>query len=121
MIVNTWGDLLDALLKIIFAPTEEQKSAAIYTLKNGQLPQFLAICEKQLGRVSGSKFIVGDDLTIADFVLACMTFNVLKNKMCALSYELGNVLNDYPKLNEYTGRLYTALQSHLDTRPKYIF
>ena len=121
MIVYTWGDLFDTIGKILIFTEESEKPAAIEALKTGLLPKFLAICEKQLNKVRGKKFIVGDDLTIADFVLACMTFNILKNDMCPLSAALGPVLVDYPNFSEYTGRLYTALQSHLDTRPKYFF
>ena len=121
MIVYTWGDMFDTLGKILIFTEDSEKPAAIEALKTGLLPKFLAICEKQLAKNEGSNFIVGNDLTIADFVLACMTFNVLKNDMCPLSAALGPVLADYPKFSAYTGRLYTALKSHLDTRPKYFF
>ena len=80
MIVYTWGDVFDTLGKILIFTAEDEKPAAIEALKTGLLPKFLAICEKQLEKVSSSsQFIVGNELTIADFVLACLTFNVLKN------------------------------------------
>ena len=99
MIVYTWGDVFDTLGKILIFTEDSEKPAAIEAFKTGLLPKFLAIAEKQLGKVTGSKFIVGDDLTIADFVLACLTFNVLKNDQCPLSAPLSPVLADYPKFS----------------------
>ena len=122
MIVYTWGDVFDTLGKIMIFTEDSEKPAAIYAFKTGLLPQFLALCEKQLeknGKVQ--KYIVGEELTIADFVLACLTFNVLKNVKCPLSGPLGPVLDNYPKFSKYTNVLSITLQDHLSTRPNYFF
>ena len=102
--------------------SEEEKSEQLEEVRNGILPKFLNICEKQLEKNgTDCKFIVGNDLTIADFVLTCLTFNVLKNEMCPLSAQLGPILSNYPKFVEYTGRLHTELANHLESRAGYFF
>ena len=47
--------------------------------KDGILRKLIVVCETQLERNVYSKYIVGSSITIADFALASLTFNILKN------------------------------------------
>ena len=62
------------------------------------------MCENELKKnEEGEKFVVGAELTIADFCLAALIFNILKNQKGGSPFSalLEPVLADYPKFNAY--------------------
>lgn len=80
MIVDSYADTFNAIAKILFVTDELQKPKEMEAWKEGILRKFLNIVEAQLERnIMVSKYLVGESLTIADFVVACLVFNVLKN------------------------------------------
>ena len=85
--------------------------------RDGFLSQYLLICEQFL-QVQGrnAKFIVGDELTIADFVLASVIFNIIDNPNSEFTFILAEKLDEFPRFNSYAERLRTELASHLDSR-----
>ena len=48
-----------------------------------------------------AKFIVGEELTIADFVLASVIFNIIDNLNSEFSDFLATKLDDFPRFNAY--------------------
>ena len=80
MIVDTFSDVFNAIAKILFFSDDLQKPNEMEAWKEGILRKFLTIVEGQLERnIMVSKFLVGESMTIADFAVACLVFNILKN------------------------------------------
>ena len=63
-----------------------------------------------------AKFIIGDDLTIADFVIASVIFNIIDNPQSEFTFILAEKLDEFPRFNSYAERLRAELADHLDTR-----
>ena len=117
MIVDTQSEVFDAAAKIVLFTPDEQKEAEIDKLCEGLLPKFLGILENQLSRNNGSQFLIGDEITIADFVVASFAFNMLKNDSCILSPKFVRCAMSFPVFGAYTIRLRSELSSHLNSRP----
>ena len=66
--------------KILFLTPNEEKPEAIIKFANGILRKLLQLCSDQLSANSMCKWIVGNKLSIADFALASLTFNIIKNE-----------------------------------------
>ena len=83
MIVESFQDCLTEYGKIYHRSPLDQsfnKEAEMIKFRDGFLNQYLTMCEKFL-QIQGrnAKFIVGQELTIADFVLASVMFNIIDN------------------------------------------
>ena len=89
--------------------------------RDGILTKFLAIVEKQLQSNGSAKFIVSNEMTIADFALASFTFNILKNELGPCQQLCSDKLSEYPAFRAYSMRLGHELKDYLDSRPKYPF
>ena len=122
-ICYTWADVLTALGTIIFGTEEmsdDERAKKIEDVRDGLVKQFLTICEKQLDR-SGKKFLVSDDLTIADFCLASFIFNILKNDIGPFKAAFNPLFLEFPLVGAYSHRLQTELAKHLNTREQKFF
>ena len=81
MIVETYTDAFNSISgTIVFTPAEK-KAEEMEAWRDGILTKLLTIVEKHLSMNPIDKFLTGDDLTIADFALASLTFNILKNEL----------------------------------------
>ena len=90
--------------------------------KEGILRKFLTIVEGQLERnIMVSKFLVGESMTIADFAVACLVFNILKNDQGPVSATASSILLEFPNFGAYTKRLEKELAKHLESREKKFF
>ena len=79
----------------------------------------MTMCEKELEKnEEGEKFVIGAELTIADFCLAALVFNILKNQKGGSPFStlLEPVLAEYPKFTAYATNLGNVLKPHLSTR-----
>ena len=116
--------MLEAFAPIILntAATAEERSQAIDEVKEGILRKYLTIIEKQLEKnINEGKFIVGTKMSIADFCMACLTFNILKNESGPFQAPLAPLLLEFPHYGAYSKRLHSELKEHLDSRPAYPF
>ena len=120
MIVETENEILSAFGKVLLFTADADKPAELEKLKNGALSNLLKICEKQISK-DQTKFIAGEELTIADFALSALTFNILKNEMFPMKAALDDIWVEFPNFNAYTLRLKNALKEQLESRPKYPF
>ena len=119
MIVETYTDAFNSIAgTIIFTPAEK-KAAEMEAWRDGILTKLLTIVEKHLSMNPIDKFLCGDELTIADFVLASLTFNILKNELNPVHALCKSKLIQFPQFGAYTHRLRTQLANYLDNRPKY--
>ena len=106
MIVETYTDAFNSIAKTLIFTPDAQKGAELQAWKDGILTKFLTIVEKQLDKPNPTRFVVGNEMTIADFVLASFTFNILKNEQGGvINLCKDKITNEFPKFNSYTKRL----------------
>ena len=84
-IVDCWGDLMAALGAWAYAPPGEAQDAAMVAWR-AYVDKFHALVEKTLAH-HGKKFIAGDKVTIADFVMASYIGNYVNNPNSPFSPE----------------------------------
>ena len=120
MVVETENEILSGFGKVLLFTPDPDKPAALEKLKDGAVKNLLRICENRLLREQ-TKFIAGDNLTIADFSLAALVFNILKNEMFPMHAAVAPVLLEFPMFGAYTIRLQNALSKHLNAREKLPF
>ena len=82
--------------------TDEEKGQKIVEIRDGLLRKFLNICEKQLESQGVlAKFLVGDNMTIADFVVSALFFNIIKNENGPFTQVLSQIIPEFPFLISY--------------------
>jgi DnaJ-domain-containing protein 1 len=67
---------------------------------------------------SGSHYIVGDKLTVADLENANTIFTYLKNEKAQLSVKHQEVLAKYGSLEKYADTLKEELEEYFSSRPQ---
>ena len=114
--IDAVEDYFGAYFKFNFESNEEKK--AIFKenwLK--MLPIWVAAIEKRL-EANGGKYIVGDKITIADFALAAIGFNLLLNEANPHYAETLPFIKDHEILKKYAGGLKEELGAYLASRPQ---
>lgn len=86
------------------------------TFRDGLCSKFLRMLEKQCDDNQMEKFLVGDSLTIADFVAASFIFNILRNELSPLKPVLEPLMDQFPHFDGYSKRLKFELNKHLSKR-----
>ena len=112
--IDAVEDYLGAYFKFNFESNEEKK--AIFKenwLK--MFPVWLAAIEK---RLEGKRFITGDKLTIADFALGAVGFNLLLNEANPHYAETMELIKDHEVLKKYAANLKEELGEYLAARPQ---
>ena len=113
--IDAVEDYIVAYFKYNFEMHEEKK--AIFKeawLK--LLPIWVAAIEKRL-EANGGKYIAGDKITIADFALGAVAFNLLLNEANPHYAETMPFIKDHEVLKKYANGLKEDLGAHLSTRP----
>ena len=111
MTVSTYTECFNACAEIMFSIPFDLRVTALELLSEGLLAKFLAICEKELEQNSYSRFIVGDTLTIADFVLAAFYFNILKNEKTPFAEAFKMALLKAPYVGAHGKRMLQEFKS----------
>jgi glutathione S-transferase len=112
--IDAVEDYFGAYFKFNFESNEEKK--AIFKenwLK--MFPVFLPAIEK---RLEGKKFLTGDELTIGDFALAALGFNLLLNEANPHFAETWPLVKDHEILKKYANNLKEELGGYLASRPQ---
>ena len=96
---------------------DEAKEAPLAELMTA-LPEFLAKLETNLG--TGTKFLYGDELTVADFFIGSFYTDTFANKSLGLVPEFyAACLEKAPLFAAYGERFVEANKEYLDTRKQY--
>jgi glutathione S-transferase len=107
---------LNAYFKYNFESNEEKK--AIHKeawLK--MLPIWVEAIEKRITS-NGGKYVAGDKITVADFALATVGFNMLLNEANPHYAESLPHIKDHEVLRNYSHLLKESLGEHLAKRPQ---
>ena len=107
-IIYSWADLLNAFAAIALDQdtSVEEKATKISELGNGLLRKFLVVVERQLSSQAAAPqqadFLVGESISIADFAMAALLFNIVKNEHGIFKEHLDPLLAGYPLVSAYS-------------------
>ena len=108
-------DYLQQYFKMIFEKDEEKKEV----LKAAWLKfagQWLHVIEKRLEQNESQHYVVGSKMTIADFALACVAFNLILNEANPNFEDTKPHMEKFPILVAYAAHLKEDLKEHLEKR-----
>ena len=114
--IDAVEDYLNAYFKVNFEKDEEKK--AIHKeawLK--MLPVWVTAIEKRITS-NGGKYVAGEKITIADFALATIGFNMLLNEANPHYADSIGLVKDHEILRTYSHLLKESLGEHLAKRPQ---
>ena len=114
--IDAVEDYLNSYFKFNFESNEEKK--AIHKenwLK--MLPVWVEAIEKRITS-NGGKYVTGDKITIADFALAAVGFNMLLNEANPHFADSHPHIKDHEVLKNYANLLKESLGEHLAKRPQ---
>jgi glutathione S-transferase len=112
--VDAVEDYLNAYFKFNFESNEERKAQFKENWLK-MLPEWIAAIEKRITS-NGGKYVAGDKITIADFALAAVGFNMLFNEANMHYADSWGLVKDREVLIKYTNLLKESLGEHLAKR-----
>lgn len=98
-IVETFGDLMNHLAKIIFAPNDADKMPLIFSYLEF-VKKYHSMVESNLEHHGGC-YAAGDQVTIADFVMASYIGNYLLNPAFVASQQAQAIVGETPNFEAY--------------------
>ena len=113
-ICETWGDVVGGMAKVFFAP-EAERPALMMAFVDGVCTKFMGICEKNLAK-HGGKFIAGNSVTIADFVMSSFIHNMIQNPASPLNKPLESKVASFPKFQAYMKVNNAEFAAHIQAR-----
>ena len=114
--IDAVEDFFTTYFKACFEKDEEKKKTFTENYIKW-LPGWLTAIEKRLAGNSNPNFIVGDKLTIADFALAAVGFNVLLNEASPLYSQTLELILPHEALKAYATNQREIFKEHLAARP----
>ena len=114
--IDAVEDYLQAYLRFHFETNEERKAQ----LKENWLkllPVWIQVLEKRIS-ANGGKYIAGDKITIADFAVATVAFNFLRNEANPHFAVTAEYLKDCEVLRNYSRSIKESLGDYLEKRPQ---
>ena len=126
MVLETHADLFQLYAAALVDPqkTDEQKAQVFQdsTGETGLATKLMKLIDTSLSKNGGGKFLTGDDLTIADFALISLFFNIFLNESGPFSPIFTAWLKPtFPRVEAYAQALGEAQSKHLKSRGKAIF
>lgn len=117
-IVDATDDFLQKYFGAMFEKNEEAKKTKVETFLQ-YAPTWIAAIQKRIESNESPDFVVGSKRTVADFALACIAFNVVRNEAGPLHADFATLFKkeDYPVLTAYLTKLHEELKDYLTSRP----
>ena len=116
--IDAVEDFLGSYFKFNFEADADRKKAAKETFMTKFLPNWLNAIEKRITKNSSQKYIVGDKMTIADFALGSVGFNILLNEANPTYAETWEIIKDREVLKAYANSQREELKEYLASRPQ---
>ena len=117
--IDSIGDLLNAYYKATFTSNEDDKAALWKVFYETTYPKWLTVIESRLKSNTTQKYIVGDKMTIADFLIAAIAYGTFMNEGNANKDVQLAIVEKFPVLLEYVKGLGEELKEYLAARPVY--
>lgn len=115
--IDACEDYLNTYFRMQFESNEEKKKVATENFYKF-LPTWLAAIEKRIASNETQKYIVGPKITIADFALACIGFNMLLNEANPSYAETLPHIEKHEILKAYANSIKEELGEYLASRPQ---
>lgn len=112
-IVEAYGDIVSCLGGVAFAKDEEEKATAVKKFTDTTV-NFMKVVDKALCMHSG-KWICGDKITIADFVLASVYGNLAMNPNCPVKDIVAPIVMGKPRCKSHCANIMKEM-TYLTTR-----
>ena len=113
-IVEAFGDLMGHLAQIIFAPADSDKTPLISAYLEF-VQKYHTLVENNLAH-HGGRYAAGDQVTIADFVMASYIGNYLVNPAFVAHQEAQELVSATPRFEAYVATIQQEF-TYLKTRP----
>ena len=113
--IDAMEDYLNAYYKVAFEKDPE-RLAKVKENWLKMIPVWVTAIEKRITD-NGGKYVAGDKITIADFALSAIGFNLLLNEANPHYADSLPFVKDHLILRSYAGLLKEHLGSHLASRP----
>ena len=97
---------------LLFA-SPDKKTEMLFEVLTKTLPNFLATVEK---RLAGKKFICGERITCADFMLGAFLLSTVANENNANYYAMAHILKSYPAVSSFVENFKNANKEFLAAR-----
>lgn len=108
-------DLLQKYFKMVFEKDEERKKA-LWKEVLDYLPFWLTVYENRLKANTSPKHLVGDKLTIADFMMSYIAFGLFLNETNGNHAEFKPIVEANEVVMTYFNHLREELKDHIDAR-----
>ena len=102
-VIDTWADFQGAGAGVLFAPNEEAKAAGVVKYE-AVMDKFFRMLDKTMQH-HGGKYIAGNSVTIADFIVACLVGTYCLNEACPVAGVGKKLIQKYPTLHGYAKRI----------------
>ena len=112
-VVETFGDVIGAIGGVAFAQDDAAKTAALEKFTK-ITTAFLGLVSKYLNCHQG-KFLCGNKVTIADFIMASFFGNLVKNSNCPLQGVCAGLVDSNPRMKSYCDNICNEM-TYLKTR-----
>eukprot|EP00349_Pseudokeronopsis_sp_Brazil_P000221 CAMPEP_0202959298 /NCGR_PEP_ID=MMETSP1396-20130829/3520_1 /ASSEMBLY_ACC=CAM_ASM_000872 /TAXON_ID= /ORGANISM="Pseudokeronopsis sp., Strain Brazil" /LENGTH=144 /DNA_ID=CAMNT_0049677793 /DNA_START=193 /DNA_END=627 /DNA_ORIENTATION=- len=116
-IIDALDDANECLIKVYFAPSEEEKKEAARVATTEVIPRFLSKINKILLENGNSDFLVGNKTTIADFFLGAWVYSLVRNPNNPKVDLLGGLLDAHPQVLKWADSFAKENESRLSSRP----
>mmetsp|Transcript_7412 Transcript_7412/g.12523 ORF Transcript_7412/g.12523 Transcript_7412/m.12523 type:complete len:210 (-) Transcript_7412:72-701(-) len=115
MLCDVYADVIGVMYKPLFAEGQG-KLDIMEDIFTKVLPKFLTFLEPILAK--GTKFLVGDSLSCADFWIGGLYTNYFNNKGVGYAPErFAELLEKYPNFKAYGERFASEMKEYLESRP----
>ena len=117
--IDACQDIQNAYYKFSFESDAERKKAGQEAFLKTQFPAWTAVMDKRIASNTSPHYIVGNKITIADFVVGSWVYGAALNEAGPLHSEMKENINQHAHLKEYLTHLgENDLKEFLDHRPK---
>ena len=115
IVCESTSAIYDTLGKILYAPSEDERSAA-FKVFNDAIDKLLTLIEESM-QVNGWNYAAGDKLSPADFCIAAIYHGFATNSAFQTHDSVLQVFTKHSQLESYLAKLNSALSDYLDKRP----
>ena len=109
------GDYVAGNIKLHYTKDEDEKKKLLEEYLENFFPKYLGYFDKQLQNNSSKEFMVGDKITIVDFLMLHRLERIANNDF--LKEPVGAILDTFPTLKEYYEIRYEAQKEYFENRP----
>mmetsp|Transcript_32359 Transcript_32359/g.31662 ORF Transcript_32359/g.31662 Transcript_32359/m.31662 type:complete len:112 (-) Transcript_32359:45-380(-) len=106
------------MVRVLFgSPDEEAKKEGMKKMFTEVIPKELAILEKVLSNNATQNYLVGDKMTIADFLFGSFMNSFFYNPANPGYEQIKDMLNNFPNVKKWAEHFNGEMAAYLAARP----